>query len=153
MHQSTKLFSGFSCCFRQWRATHSHCQFLHGYALSFRVTFSGELDTRNWVCDFGCFSKNGIKSRLAYLFDHTTLIAADDPQRSSFQKLEEQGLIQLRIVEAVGAERFAQLVCMEINALLLKDEAHAGRVHATRVECMENDKNSAIFSMGASPER
>jgi 6-pyruvoyltetrahydropterin/6-carboxytetrahydropterin synthase len=146
MYQSTKLFSGYSCCFRQWKATHSHCQFLHGYAMSFRVTFAGDLDERNWVCDFGCFSKNGIKDRLAYLFDHTTIVADDDPELEVFQELEKKGLIQLRVVDAVGAERFAQLVCLEINRLLLKDKRHAGRVRAIHVECMENEKNSAIFS-------
>ena len=149
MYHSTKLFSGYSCCFRQWKAEHSHCRFLHGYALSFRVTFAGELDERNWVCDFGCFSKNGIKARLSHLFDHTTIIAHDDPQLAMFQELAQKGLIQLRVVEAVGAERFAQLVCDEVNQLLLNDNAHAGRVQAVQVECMENEKNSAIFYSGS----
>ena len=34
--RSTKTYGheeGLSCCFRQWRATHSHCRLLHGYAL------------------------------------------------------------------------------------------------------------------------
>ena len=150
MFQSTKYFSGYSCCFRQWKAHHSHCRFLHGYAISFRVVFQGSLDERNWVCDFGCFSRNGIKERLAYLFDHTTIIAADDPLRSSFVQLEEAGLIQLRIVDAVGAERFAELVCTEINMLLEQDKEHAGRVQAVLVECFENERNSAIFTVPSS---
>ena len=41
---STKLFDGYSTCFRQWKATDTHCSYLHGYALSFRVWFEGELD-------------------------------------------------------------------------------------------------------------
>ena len=51
--QSTKLFDGFSCVFRQWKAEDTHCKYLHGYALSFRIWFEGELDERNWVWDFG----------------------------------------------------------------------------------------------------
>jgi 6-pyruvoyltetrahydropterin/6-carboxytetrahydropterin synthase len=145
MFRSTKLFSGYSCCFRQWRATSSHCRFLHGYALSFRVTFAGELDERNWVCDFGCFKKNGIKDSLAGLFDHTTLIAQDDPERTYFEELHEKGLIQLRIVTGVGAERFAELVCTDLNRLLNLDSEHSGRVRAIQVECFENDTNSAIY--------
>ena len=47
MFKSTKLFDGFSCCFRQWKAETTHCRFLHGYGVSFRVTFEGELD-RDW---------------------------------------------------------------------------------------------------------
>ena len=51
--QSTKIFNGFSTVFRQWQAKETHCRFLHGYAVEFKVTFEGELDHRNWVWDFG----------------------------------------------------------------------------------------------------
>ena len=43
-YKSTKLFDGFSCCFRQWKAEDTHCKFLHGYGISFRVTFEGDLE-------------------------------------------------------------------------------------------------------------
>ena len=145
MHRSTKRFSGYSCCFRQWRATHSHCRFLHGYALSFVVEFSGVLDHRNWVCDFGSFSSNGVKDRLRYLFDHTTVIAEDDPHLSYFQDMHEKGLIQLRICTAVGAEKFAEMVYEELSQLLSKDLHATGRVAVSRVECFENENNSAVF--------
>ena len=85
MYYSTKRFSGYSTCFRQWRATHSHCRFLHGYAMEFKVTFHGPLDDRNWVMDFGAFKRNGIKEHLSYMFDHTTVVAADDPALDTFQ--------------------------------------------------------------------
>ena len=32
--KSTKLFDGYSTCFRQWKAEGTHCKFLHGYAMS-----------------------------------------------------------------------------------------------------------------------
>ena len=39
--------------YRQWRAE-SHCNNIHGYALSFYFEFEAEtLDARNWVMDFG----------------------------------------------------------------------------------------------------
>ena len=47
-YQSTKVFDGFSCVFRQWRAEGTHCKYLHGYGVSFKVWFEGELDERNW---------------------------------------------------------------------------------------------------------
>ena len=37
--QSTKIFDNYSIAIRQWRAQHSHCQLLHGYALEFKVWF------------------------------------------------------------------------------------------------------------------
>ena len=51
--QSTKIFDGFSTAFRQWKAEETHCKYLHGYGVSFKVQFEGDLDHRNWVWDFG----------------------------------------------------------------------------------------------------
>ena len=80
--QSTKLFDGFSTVFRQWQATDTHCKFLHGYAIEFKVTFEGELDYRNWVWDFGGMKRSktkidgmSAKEWMDYMFDHTTVIA------------------------------------------------------------------------------
>ena len=64
--KSTKLFDGYSVAFRQWRAKHSHCQYLLCYAMKFKVTFMGQLDSLNWVCDFGSFKRNGIKKHMSY---------------------------------------------------------------------------------------
>ena len=50
---STKVFDGFSTVFRQWKAETTHCRFLHGYGISFKLWFTGDLDERNWVWDFG----------------------------------------------------------------------------------------------------
>ena len=43
MFKSTKVFDGFSCCFRQWKAETTHCKYLHGYGVSFKVKFEGDL--------------------------------------------------------------------------------------------------------------
>jgi 6-pyruvoyltetrahydropterin/6-carboxytetrahydropterin synthase len=51
--QSTKVFDGYSTVFRQWRAKGTHCSFIHGYGISFKIIFEGDLDERNWVWDFG----------------------------------------------------------------------------------------------------
>ena len=37
--QSSKVFDGFSTVFRQWKAETTHCRFLHGYGISFKVYF------------------------------------------------------------------------------------------------------------------
>ena len=43
-YQSTKIFDNYSVALRQWKASHSHCELLHGYALKFKVWFeSNEL--------------------------------------------------------------------------------------------------------------
>ena len=67
MFTSTKVFDGFSCCFRQWKATTTHCQFLHGYGVSFKVWFEGDLDDRNWVWDFGGMKELKLKLMVNHL--------------------------------------------------------------------------------------
>jgi 6-pyruvoyltetrahydropterin/6-carboxytetrahydropterin synthase len=147
---STKLFDGYSACFRQWKAEGTHCRFLHGYAVSFRVWFEGELDHRNWVWDFGGMkrAKNTIKGMspkdyFAYLLDHTTIIAQDDPYLSNFTQLNNDGIIQLRILPAVGCEKFAEHLYKVINEFLTIETG--GRVKAVKVEVYEHERNSASY--------
>lgn len=147
IYRSTKRYDhseGLSCCFRQWRATHSHCRLLHGYALSFRFVFAArELDHRNWCVDFG-----GLKSIRAWLheqFDHTVLIAEDDPARAHFKDMAEAGLIDLRILPAVGCEATARYVFDHAQEFV--DRETAGRVWLESVEVAEHGGNSALYSL------
>jgi len=140
MYRSTKIFDGFSCCFRQWKANTTHCQYLHGYGVSFKVTFEGNLDHRNWVWDFG-----GMK-RAKTLIDGkqpTVIVAKDDPYINSFNNLHASGVIQLREVEATGAEKFAEFIFKKLNSFV--DEETDGRVRVVEVEFMEHGKNTAIY--------
>lgn len=148
--QSTKVFDGFSTVFRQWKAETTHCKFLHGYGISFKIWFEGDLDNRNWVWDFGGMkrAKNKIdglspKAWMDYMFDHTVIIAADDPYLTSFNALERQGIIQLRIVPSTGAEKFAEFIYRKINPFVLAETDQ--RVRINQVEFREHSKNSAIF--------
>jgi 6-pyruvoyltetrahydropterin/6-carboxytetrahydropterin synthase len=148
--QSTKLFDGYSTCFRQWGADNTHCKFLHGYAVSFRVWFEGELDHRNWVFDFGGMKRaktkiHGMspKDYFAYLLDHTTIVAQDDPHLETFKQMSLDGIIQLRIMDSVGCEKFAEYLYTTINDFLMEETN--GRVKAAKVEVYENERNSAIY--------
>jgi len=148
--QSTKLFDGFSCVFRQWKAEDTHCKYLHGYALSFRIWFEGELDERNWVWDFGGMKRakgriDGLnpKAWMESMFDHTTIIADDDPHLYQFQKMNTDGVIQLRILPAVGAEQFAKYIFGKINTFVLAETKN--RVKVVKVEVYENERNSASY--------
>ena len=149
-YQSTKVFDGFSTVFRQWKAKSTHCRFLHGYGVSFKLWFEGELDERNWVWDFGGMkrAKSNIqgmspKAYFDYLLDHTTIISKDDPYLNNFQKMHSDGVIQLRILESTGCERFAEYLYGIINEFLLEETE--GRVKASKVEVFENGRNSASY--------
>jgi len=149
--QSTKIFDGFSTVFRQWQAEGTHCRFLHGYAIEFKVTFEGELDHRNWVWDFGGMKRaktkiDGMSAKewMDYMFDHTVIIANDDPAIRYFSELSKMGIIQLRTMEGpVGAEKFAEYIYNKLNDFV--QEETEGRVSIAKVEFFENKKNTAIY--------
>jgi 6-pyruvoyltetrahydropterin/6-carboxytetrahydropterin synthase len=78
------------------------------------------------------------------MFDHTTIIAEDDPYLESFKLMDENQLIQLRIIPATGAEQFAKYIYQKLNTFV--QEETDGRVKITQVEFMEHNKNTAIYS-------
>ena len=134
---------GLSCAFRQWQATHAHCRFLHGYALAFRFTFAARtLDDRGWCIDFGGLKP--LRAWLHHMFDHTLLVAEDDPDLAAFTALQAAGLAQLRVVRAVGCEAFAALAHDWAAAYAARETA--GRVTVEQVEVAEHPGNAASFT-------
>jgi len=122
--------------------------------------------------DFG--GLKAFKEWSEYMFDHTTVIALDDPEYVSFVKLnqvkggfQDMGLIDLRVVEGVGCEKFAELAYKTMQNILetfqqgegweLKDQnGTVLKVFGARypvglgvklrsVEVFEHDANSAIY--------
>ena len=150
MFVSTKVFDGFSCCFRQWKATTTHCQYLHGYGVSFKVWFEGDLDERNWVWDFGGMKRaktkidgKSPKEWMDYMFDHTLVVAEDDPELKAFQQMDTAGVAQVRVIPATGAEKFAEYIYTKLNKFV--DTETEGRVRVTKVKFMEHGKNAACY--------
>ena len=146
MFQSTKVFDGFSCCFRQWRAETTHCKYLHGYGVSFKVKFEGNLDHRNWVWDFGGMKR--AKTKIDGLspkewMDHTVIVADDAPHKEGFLEMDAIGVAQVRVVPATGAEKFAEFIFHKLNNFV-KTETQE-RVKVVKVEFMEHGKNTAIY--------
>jgi 6-pyruvoyltetrahydropterin/6-carboxytetrahydropterin synthase len=166
---STKTYGndiGLSCCFRQWRSTHSHCSLLHGYSIGVHVEFESEtLDDRNWVMDFG--GLKAFKAWLEYMFDHTLVIAKDDPFLPMFKEMaahglqDQGGVCDLRIVDAVGCEKFSEAAFKELDTIIKTYQAgesytvngktfecrypvgHGVKVRS--VEVFEHGANSAIY--------
>ncbi len=149
--QSSKVFDGFSTVFRQWKAETTHCRFVHGYGISFKVYFEGELDERNWVWDFGGMKRAKTlidgkqpKAWMDYMFDHTLIVAEDDPNLKAFQQMDKAGVAQVRVIPATGAEKFAEYIYRNINEFV-KTETN-NRVRVTKVKFMEHGKNAAYYS-------
>lgn len=142
MFSSTKIIELGSCAFRQPQAT-SHCRFVHGYRLVGKFWFgANELDENNWVVDFG--GLKDLKKKLEEHFDHTTVIADNDPALESFRKLHDEGIVDLRVMHGgVGIEKFAEH-CFRLADKHVKDLTNK-RCFCSKVEVFEHEKNSAIY--------
>ena len=149
--QSSKVFDGFSTVFRQWKAEETHCRFIHGYGVSFKVYFEGELDNRNWVWDFGGMKRAKTliegkqpKEWMDYMFDHTMIIAEDDPHLNAFKEMGIAGVAQIRVIPATGAEKFAEFIFNKINEFVKTETEN--RVKVIKVKFMEHGKNAAYYT-------
>ena len=108
---------------------------MHGYSIGIKLIFESEtLDDRNWVMDFG--GLKAFKEWADWQFDHTTVIAKDDPEYQTFVELnriqggfKNMGIIDLRIVDGVGCEKFAELVYRVMNEILTAYQEGQGWTH------------------------
>lgn len=142
-YTSTKNFTGFPCTHRQWKAD-SHCKYVHGYSRSFYFEFAcSEMTDEFWVMDFGGLKE--VKKWLEHMFDHTFLIASDDPYLEKFEQMNKDGVIQLRVLPNPGMEGTAKYVFDKVDQMV--KEQTDSRVWVTKVEVRENEKNSAFYKV------
>lgn len=140
MYQSTKILELGSCAFRQPNAS-SHCRYLHGYRLTAKFWFEAkELDENNWVVDFGSLKE--LKGILREQFDHTTCIDYSDPHVETFKQLAVDGVCDLRLMQGVGIEKFAEWCYFASNRFIAGITEN--RCHCVKVEVFEHEDNSAI---------
>lgn len=133
---------GLSTAFRNMALSPSHCAQMHGYALSFLLTFEATHLERNIVVDFG-----SLKSYLQYLkdnFDHQTLIAENDPELEMFQELHRKKIVNLNTFPAVGCEAFAYFAYGALETWL-SSNGYSPRVRAVSVEVWEHGSNGAAY--------
>jgi 6-pyruvoyltetrahydropterin/6-carboxytetrahydropterin synthase len=124
------------------------------------------LDDKNWAMDFGGLKE--FKAWADWMFDHTLVVAQDDPHLEFFRKMSwmgdppvsgianqpnvkphERGAIcDLRIVEGVGCEMFARM-CYDKMADLLASGTMRYPINPTvrikSAEVFEHAGNSAIY--------
>ena len=140
MYRVTKIYGhdkGFSCAFRQWSAN-SHCKNLHGYSLGFKIVLeSPTLDINNWVYDFGNFSF--LDKWLTENFDHTLLIAKDDPEFDLLMSLNDRAA-KIIVLEKVSCESFA-----EMTYKFIEKELASMNIKVVSVDVSEHGSNAASY--------
>ena len=140
---STKTYNQIGpVAYRQWKAD-SHCNLIHGYALSFHFEFECDtLDARNWCMDFGGLKP--LRGLLEDWFDHTLLVAQDDPMREHLLNLGKLKLAKITEVEKTGCEGIAAFLYEYINTIFLTNYGEKDRVWCSKVEVRETDSNMAM---------
>lgn len=141
-----KTYNNYPCSHRQWRDK-GHCAYIHGYSRSFTFTFTAQtLDDCGWVLGFQHLKP--LKAHLDEMFDHTMLIAKDDPMMQHFIELQELGIVNLRTLDSVGMEGSAKYLYEHCNQWLSTVQDFDDRlVRCVAVEARENDKNAAVYSL------
>ena len=145
-YTSTKEYCDlFPCAYRQWRAD-SHCNLIHGYNFSFKFYFgTNDLDVRNWAMDYGGLKE--LKKILEDQFDHTLLVAQDDPEFETFKMLQEKKLAKLTILPRLGCEGLADMLYKYMNGVYIPDllgQIEGDRLWCYRVEVRETPSNMAF---------
>jgi len=145
-YTSTKEYiDAFPCAYRQWKAD-SFCNRNHGYSFSMRFFFGGNtLDVRNWIIDYG--SLKPLKEVLEGWFDHTTLVAEDDPELEFYKEMERRKLAKLTIFPALGCEALSDMLYKYVNGVFIPETYGswvADQVWCYRVEVRETQSNMAF---------
>jgi 6-pyruvoyltetrahydropterin/6-carboxytetrahydropterin synthase len=94
--------------------------------------------------DFG--GLKSLKDTLEDWFDHTLLLAQDDPQYEAIKNLGRLGLAKIIEVERTGCEGLADYLYEYVNTIFLPSfgSGEAKRVWCCRVEVRETEANMAM---------
>ena len=119
-----KDYYNLNCVYRDWRQAPSAKSYLHGYCLSVKV---------------GCENDDnldGFEQWLRDTFDHTVLVAYDDPFGALFAGLPST-TARVVNVERVGAQAFAQMIF---------ERARDANPTVETVEVIEHGASTASYS-------
>jgi 6-pyruvoyltetrahydropterin/6-carboxytetrahydropterin synthase len=94
--------------------------------------------------DFGGLKP--LKEKLEDWFDHTLLVAQDDPMREHLLELGRLKLAKITEVEKTGCEGISDFLYGYINTIFLPmyGKAEAERIWCSKVEVRETDANMAM---------
>ena len=78
-----------------------------------------------------------------YMFDHTLIVAEDDPWLEAFKQMGDSQVAQVRVIPSTGAEKFAEYIYHKLNEFVKAETVN--RVKVIKVKFMEHGKNAAYY--------
>jgi 6-pyruvoyltetrahydropterin/6-carboxytetrahydropterin synthase len=141
-----KSFDNLPCCRRSW-ANHGKRVFLHGYERAFEIEFACAETEPGTGAVLDAKTLTQVWAALRNQFDHTTLIAVNDPQRALFEMLADRGVIDLRLMDSTGMEGSAAWVFHTVESVVA--QATRGRVWVSRIKGRESHNNVVTLTAGS----
>jgi 6-pyruvoyltetrahydropterin/6-carboxytetrahydropterin synthase len=80
-------------------------------------------------------------------FDHTLLVAEDDPELEFYQEMQRRNIAKLTILPKLGCEGLADQLYQYVNGVYIPDmwgQGEAERLWCYRVEVRETQSNMAF---------
>jgi 6-pyruvoyltetrahydropterin/6-carboxytetrahydropterin synthase len=74
-----------------------------------------DLDVRNWAADYG--GLKDLKTVLESQFDHTLLVAEDDPELEFYMEMQRRNIAKLTILPKLGCEGLADQLYRYVRCL------------------------------------
>jgi 6-pyruvoyltetrahydropterin/6-carboxytetrahydropterin synthase len=105
---------------------------------------TNDLDARNWAADYGGLKE--LKKILESQFDHTLIVAQDDPDMETFKLLQDKGMAKIVVLPALGCEALADMLYKYVNGVYIPEmwgEGEAKRLWCYKVEVRETQANMA----------
>jgi 6-pyruvoyltetrahydropterin/6-carboxytetrahydropterin synthase len=99
---------------------------------------------RNWAADYGGLKE--LKHVLEDQFDHTLLVAEDDPELELYKEMQRRNIAKLTILPKLGCEGLADQLYKFVNGVYIPDywgQGEAERLWCYRVEVRETQSNMA----------
>ena len=110
-----------------------------------RKDYTRKFQIRSSIAFYQKSEYNQILEWLKHMFDHTYLVAEDDPELDTFVDLAKKDLVDLRIVSATGCERFAEMAFDKADEIV-KDISN-GRCWVQSATVREHAHNSATCEL------
>jgi 6-pyruvoyltetrahydropterin/6-carboxytetrahydropterin synthase len=105
---------------------------------------TNDLDVRNWAADYGGLKE--LKKTLEDQFDHTLIVAQDDPELETFKLLQEKKMAKIVVLPRLGCEGLADQLYKFVNGVYIPEmwgHHESERLWCYRVEVRETQANMA----------
>jgi 6-pyruvoyltetrahydropterin/6-carboxytetrahydropterin synthase len=106
---------------------------------------TNDLDVRNWAADYGGLKE--LKKTLEDQFDHTLIVAADDPEMETYNLLVEKKMAKVVVLPRLGCEGLSDMLYKYVNGVYIPEmwgPGEAARLWCDRVEVRETQSNMAF---------